>query len=614
MNSSRPPIVDPEKLREEISAYLDGELSAEDGREVEERLAAEPRFREELHGLERAWRLLDELPRTEVDERFAATTVEMVALKAADDLRNQQQQWPRQFARGWVLSAGGMLMALLLGFGVIAGGAALLSKAGVVQNADDRLLGDLSVLMNLDDYKQVDSSDFLRQLADAKLFVSAIPAVGGEESEQVAAVQRETATQVGTTAAERRAYIDKLTPYERKDLSDRRERLLSLTPESQQRMRNLDHELASDPRAAELREVLARYGQWLMTLSLDVRAELRGLKPTERLARISQLRQLDQKKIVRQQAQQDLRVTLNWLQQVAQRHEDLLKQQMLPPGPLEPRADGVPLRRTKLMFTMLQRWQRNGFGKDPAVSAEEFAELKKLLSPPLRERMDQQGGEMAAQWEVLTAALVSDTRANLPLDSRRPAEANAISPQQRWPMLMRQLSDPNLESVGEPELWRYFHKLPREEQDRIKRLPREVGMQELRMLYARAGARERGEQAPDRKHDFGGPRREPGREPGHEPGRGPRPGDFRGRPGPEGPGGDGPDEHRPGGPGFGRRGPGGPGPDGPDAGRFGPGGPGPGRGPRMEDGPGPPDRGPPGPNENFDGPPPPPRNKSAGTR
>lgn len=577
MNSSRPPIVDPEKLREEISAYLDGELSAEDGREVEERLAAEPRFREELHGLERAWRLLDELPRTEVDERFAATTVEMVALKAADDLRDQQQQWPRQFVRGWGLSAGGMLLALLLGFGVITGGAALLSRAGVVQSADDRLLGDLSVLMNLDDYKQVDSIEFLRRLADSKLFATALPAAVGGESERVATAQ------VGSTPAERRAYIEGLTPYDRKDLSERRERLLALTPESGQRMRNLDHELAADPRAAELREVLTRYDQWLMTLSLDVRAELRGLKPEERLARIARLRELDQKKLVRRQAQQDLRVTLYWLQQVAQNHEEFLKQQMLPPGPLEPRGDSAPLRRTKLMFTMLQRWQRSGFGKDPAVSAKEFSELKKGLSPPLRERMDQQGGDMAAQWEVLTTALVSETRANLPFDARRPTEANAVSPQQRWPILMRQLSDPNLESVGEPELWRYFHNLPREERDRIKRLPREEGLQELRVLYSRVGARERAEQTLDRSHEPGGPRRP-------EPGRGSHPGDFRGRPGPEGPGGEGPRGHGQDRPGFGRPGPGGLRPD---------------RGPRDEDGPGPPDRGPPG-SEKLDGPPPPP--------
>ena len=542
MNSSRPPIVDPEKLREEISAYLDGELSAEDGREVEERLAAEPRFRDELQGLERAWRLLDELPRTEVDERFAATTVEMVALKAADDLRNQQQQWPRQFARGWVFSAGGMLMALLLGFGVIAGGAALLSRTGVVQSADDRLVADLSVLMNLDDYKQVDGIEFLRQLADSQLFATALPVFGGGESERGTAIPEGTVTQVGSTAVERRAYIEGLTPHDRKDLSERRERFLALTPDARQRMGNLDRELAADPRAAELREVLARYGQWLLTLSLDVRAELRGLKPEERLARISQLRKLDQQKIERQQAQQNLRVTLHWLQQVAQRHEELLKQQMLPPGPLEPRNDAAPMRRAKLTFSMLQRWQRNGFGKDPNISIEEFTELKQRLSPSLRERMNQQGGDLAAQWEVLTTALVAESRPHGPLDPRRPAEANAISPQQRWPLLLRQLSDSQLENVSEAELWHYFHKLPREESDRIKRLPREEGLQELRVLYARSGARQRGEQGIDRKHEPAGPRR-------FEPGRGPRPGDFRGRPGGGGPEWDGQRGHGPNGPG-----------------------------------------------------------------
>jgi len=130
----------------------------------------------------------------------------------------------------------------------------------------------------------------------------------------------------------------------------------------------------------------------------------------------------------------------------------------------------------------LQRWQRYGFGKDPPVSAQEFAELKQSLSPTLRERMEKQGGEMAAQWEALTAAVAPENRAGAIGDARRSAQAGAAQQQALLAMFLRQLSDPSLEYVGEQELWTFFHKLPREERDRIKRLPREESVQQLRAL------------------------------------------------------------------------------------------------------------------------------------
>jgi len=523
MNSSRPPIVNPDKVREEICAYLDGELPAEDGREVEERLAAEPHFRDELQGMERAWRLLDELPHTEADEKFAATTVEMVAVRAADDLRQQQEQWPKLFVRGWVLSAGGMLLALLLGFGVVAGGAALLSQTGAIETPDDRLLADLSVLLKLDEYQQVGGSDFVRALEAANLFApdDALP--------REAPIAESAKTEPGASLTERRQYVEGLTPYERKDLAERRERFLALPEETQTRLRTLERELAADPRAAELREVLDHYGEWLMTLSLEARAELRRLPQDERVAKITELRQQDSKKKERRYAAQDLRVTLAWLQEVAKRNEESLTQQSLPPGPLDTHNDAGPMRRMRLVSGLLQSWQRNGFGKNPAVTAAEFDKLKQNLSPSLRKRMEQKGGDMAAQWEALTSALLNEARPSGPgLEPRRPLDASAVQPQHRWPMLL-QLSAARAESVDDQELWNFFHQLPRNERDRIKRLPREEGLQALRTLYART-QRERGDESWDGRHNPdgpGGPRRlDPGRAP--RPAEfGPRPGDFR---------------------------------------------------------------------------------------
>ena len=67
---------------DELVAYLDGELSADECRRVERRLASDAEYRRRLTELEQAWTALEALPSTVVDEDFARTTIEMVAVAA----------------------------------------------------------------------------------------------------------------------------------------------------------------------------------------------------------------------------------------------------------------------------------------------------------------------------------------------------------------------------------------------------------------------------------------------------------------------------------------------------------------------------------------------------
>jgi anti-sigma factor RsiW len=61
--------------REELVAYLDGELDAAARQSVEERLARDAEYRSHLQSLQQAWDLLDELPRSSASESFTRTTV-----------------------------------------------------------------------------------------------------------------------------------------------------------------------------------------------------------------------------------------------------------------------------------------------------------------------------------------------------------------------------------------------------------------------------------------------------------------------------------------------------------------------------------------------------------
>jgi hypothetical protein len=149
-------------VHEELTAYLDGELDAESVRGVEERLARDQAYQAELQRLERAWSLLDRLPRAAVDEAFTKTTIEMVALVASDEAEAVLAEQPRRRRRQRLIGAAGMLLAALAGFGI---------GTRIWTDPNEELLRDLPLLENFELYYQADDIQFLRMLEEEGLFL-----------------------------------------------------------------------------------------------------------------------------------------------------------------------------------------------------------------------------------------------------------------------------------------------------------------------------------------------------------------------------------------------------------------------------------------------------------
>jgi anti-sigma factor RsiW len=151
------PAADPRALEEQLVAYLDGELDDASSRRIEELLVTDPHVRDTLEKLEGTWELLDHLERAHVDEVFTQSTLEMVAVAAADDVEKEQAEAPRRRRRRWLIGGAGL---------VAAGAAGFLAVLLLRPSPNQRLLEDLPVLERLDELRQIDDFAFLELLLE----------------------------------------------------------------------------------------------------------------------------------------------------------------------------------------------------------------------------------------------------------------------------------------------------------------------------------------------------------------------------------------------------------------------------------------------------------------
>jgi hypothetical protein len=423
-------------LREELVAYLDGELGAAESRRVEQRLADEPRLRRIVQELDGTWSLLDELDAAPPDEHFTRTTLEMVAVAADEDLARQRAEAPRRRRRRRLTAAASLLAAAVAGFSAVA----LLRPDPNVQ-----LRRDLPVLENLNQYRQTDSVEFLRMLSREKL----------------------PAEDVDETSPAWPATIEEMIEPQRAELRRRYDQFTALSRGQQQRLRDLDAELRGDPDGQQLRETLNRYCQWLATQPAYRGLQLLELEPA---ARIRQVRQEQSRGFGKRLEAKDLEEIARWIDQYATEHEARLLDGV-PKAHRAAVAELPPAARHRIVLeTLCQHWQSGGRTGQAMISEAEAAELRGRLSPDARNRL---GSRPAAEQARLLAGWIRQA-ARQQLGARRGAGDWLLSG------LDEQLAD-------------YFEfQLRPEERDHLMSLPAEEMQQRLRQMYLTAGRKGEG--------------------------------------------------------------------------------------------------------------------------
>lgn len=143
--------------RENLTAYLDGELEEDGTRHIESILTRSSVARTDVEVLARTYDLLDVLPRPKSTSDFTERTVATAKLETYQK-RFTEQPWFKSVQRAGVLAAWGIALVLFATAGYSLTNRWLPSEA-------DLLLDEYPVIRQLDEYAEADSIEFLERLS-----------------------------------------------------------------------------------------------------------------------------------------------------------------------------------------------------------------------------------------------------------------------------------------------------------------------------------------------------------------------------------------------------------------------------------------------------------------
>ncbi|MDR3198958.1 MAG: hypothetical protein LBU34_13920 [Planctomycetaceae bacterium] len=300
--------------------YLNGELSLQDRWTVENRLAAEPEFRETLAQLEESWKLLDLLEREEINKESVESTLETVIFSEEQAVAKIQQQTKRRFSGKTVLA--GILFLLLFGFSFYLGEC-------LAPNKNFWLRIAVPIIDRLDMYLAVvdDDPELLRLLAERRLFLPPLPAgakpIDPSEyrpSPSIRILDSLTVYHPSFAELKRRAKrIENLDESLYNRFYNNYKKFQDFSRDKKQKLKELHESIEQSPRRHELFQTLQNYYNWRKSLQSYEKTDLRRrLSAAERVEQIAVLKS-------RLDANQPETVTVPLLSETLQLNADLAK-------------------------------------------------------------------------------------------------------------------------------------------------------------------------------------------------------------------------------------------------------------------------------------------------
>lgn len=374
---------------EELVAYLDGELPPDECRRVEQRLAQDAHYRQQLRELDQAWEALNALPATQADDDFARTTIELVTVAAEGELA---QHAARAAAvarrRAWQWAAIG-LAAATIGF---------LVAWLLVTRRDRELLADLPVIRQVDALSHIEDLEFLRRLSRSVPLAELVPDESAIDDElgQLAAASADS-------HQTRQQWVEQLPTDQKASLAAQAQRFQNLSPTERDRLRQLHRQIDEQPDRPLLQRYSIAYGKWLSRLlpgeQEELREALRDLTVDEQVALVAQTARREREQASRRLSAEDAARLRKEVFTIVQQRRTAFEQQMRGRGQNQEDANDGPSARLALAVLA---WE---LGSDATRQR-----LIESLSPEAQKRIESMrpGARRALLWQWLRDALRPD--------------------------------------------------------------------------------------------------------------------------------------------------------------------------------------------------------------
>lgn len=147
--------------REDLVAYLDGELDEQASAEIEHLLAKSEAARQEVDALEQTWDLLDALPQVRASDTFTARTMSTVKV--------EEVRPPLLFRfRPRRLRRAAIVLVCLAGTTASAAAGFFVAYSSAPEDSET-LVRELPVIEKLDVYREIQELEYLQQLEQSGL-------------------------------------------------------------------------------------------------------------------------------------------------------------------------------------------------------------------------------------------------------------------------------------------------------------------------------------------------------------------------------------------------------------------------------------------------------------
>ncbi|MBT3891822.1 MAG: hypothetical protein HOA14_03860 [Planctomycetaceae bacterium] len=431
---------------QQIVAYLDGELDAATNAEIEKRLADDAEFALRLQQLQRAWDLLDDLPRVAGNIDFTRSTVELIAVSAEDDLQATKKRATQKTIQSWLLRSGLIGLAILLG--------AFLGD-WYFGRAQRQLLRDLSVIHQYDEYRLTSDLEFLKQLQDG-LFDD--PPFDQSPPTQSAPKSLQELSQ--WPALERAKFQQKQARFELLEENEKRD------------LRQFQQMLQKDPARDVLNQIMHSYTQWVLALPPgEAKRRFLDLPREERLVEVEKI--IREKKNSRFKELLNSRLDLDDLSIVDDWMHGWMKTEQV-------NVSKLTLEVINTLSEEIQ--QRISSTQDPAN------QMRMALFASIENIEMQKWTEMFPQWQQNTDQLLSKISPTArDIYKKTQGEREQLQLVMRWAYYAFLAKRFNWMNVDDRALAKFYQEeLSAKDRDMVDRLPAEQYKTTLRRLYFRS--------------------------------------------------------------------------------------------------------------------------------